>query len=241
MTPSTPNSNFGLTPEQRLAPSIARLQAIEDRIFNRLRVALPAIVQQFNPGPPATVDVVVATNELVQQNTGTGDVFEPTTSSVQLKPLQGLPIIMPGGGGWSLTFPIAPGDECYVLFADVPLEVWLQNGGLNNNPINQRRHNLSDGVAVFGMRSRPRGLSDYSTTSTQLRADDGAVVIDLAPDQITVTAPTVVVNSEHATVTGSADVHINGNKQTFLDGKNFWSHTHGGVQSGSGTTGPVNP
>jgi hypothetical protein len=65
---SIPNTNFGLTPEQRLAPSIARMQAIEDRVFSRLRVALPAIVQNFNPGPPATVDVVIATNELVRQN-----------------------------------------------------------------------------------------------------------------------------------------------------------------------------
>jgi len=241
---SIPNTNFGLTPEQRLAPSIARVQAIEDRVFSRLRVALPAIVQNFNPGPPATVDVVIATNELVRQNEAAdGQGFAPVTTSVQVKPLVGLPVSMPGGGGYSLTFPIQPGDECLVIFADTPVDVWAQNGGVNNNPVNQRRHSLSDGIAVFGIRSRPRGLDGYSTSSTQLRTDDGSVVIDLADGQITVTAPTVVVNSEHATIAGSGDVHISGgaSKHTFIDGKNFWLHAHGGVTAGTGTTGPPVP
>ena len=120
------------------------------------------------------------------------------------------------------------------VFSDAALDAWLQSGGTSNAPISQRRHSLSDAMAVFGLRSTPRGLQNYSTTSAQLRSDDGAVVIDLASDQITVTAPNVVVNcSEAATVT--APEVILGTASRFRD---FLLHTHTSGPSGS-PTGPV--
>lgn len=239
------SNNFGLTQEQRLTPSIARIRAIQDKLLSTLRVAVPAIVQRFEPGPPATVDVLVATDELVMQNEGTDSPLSPdtvvalSTVATQIAPLLGLPVVMPGGGGASLTFPIKPGDECLVLFADTPLEVWLQNGGLNNAPTSPRRHSLSDGLALFGIRSTPRGLANYSTSSTQLRTDDGTVVIDLAGSQITVTAPTVTVNATTANVNGSSQVNISGAGNTNIEGRNFLTHVHSGVQVGLANSGPV--
>jgi hypothetical protein len=242
--------NFGLTLEQRLTPSIARAQELETKIGQSLRVFLPAVVQSFNPGPPATVSVLIATNERVEQNTG-GTVYSLKTEAMQLPLLQDVPVMMPSAGGWSLTFPIQPGDECLVVFADTALDVWFQNGGVNNNPISQRRHSLSDAVAIFGLRSRPRGLAGYSTSSAQLRNDDGTVVIDLTDDQVTVTAPavavecsgevsvqarTVSVEAETATVQANA---VTLGSATTIDGKAFLTHVHSGVQGGLSTTGPV--
>ncbi|WP_457849452.1 hypothetical protein, partial [Staphylococcus aureus] len=54
-----------------------------------------------------------------------------------------------------------------------------------------RMHDLSDGFAILGFRSQPRALSNISTTSAQLRSDDGATFIDLNPGtgEIKVVAP----------------------------------------------------
>jgi hypothetical protein len=63
-------------------------------------------------------------------------------------------------------------------------------------------HDLSDGFAILGFRSLPRMLSNVSTTSTQLRSDDGSTYVDVAENVITVNAATVnVVAATSATVT----------------------------------------
>jgi len=127
-----------------------------------------------------------------------------------------VPVVVYGAGGWSVTIPIQPGDECLAVFSDSCLDAWLQNGaaigsdGLVQSqvPMSPRRHNLSDAIAIFGLRSTPNGLSDYSLDSMQLRNKDGSVVIDLADDQVTITAPTVSVNCTTLTAdcSGSAQV-----------------------------------
>jgi len=243
-------ANYGTNVEQRLTPSSERALVLAEQIAQSFRVALPAIVQEFFPGPPATVSVIIATNEYVEQNFG-ADKIDLKTKAMQLPLLQDVPVAFASAGGWSLTFPIKKGDECLVIFADTALDVWWQNGGLDNHPIAQRRHNLSDGVAWFGLRSTPKGLAGYATGSMQLRNDAGDVVIDLAPSKITITAPTVDVQCtgtasvEAATATVQAStIQITGSEVTIgtatkVDNKQFLTHTHSGVQAGLSTTGPV--
>ncbi len=237
--------NFGLSLEQRLTPSVARAHSLAEMIAQSLRVALPAIVQSFHPGPPAKVSVLVATEEFFEQNEGGAGKISLKKKSVQLPVLEDVPVMMPTGGGWSFTFPIRPGDECLLIFADTPLDVWFQNGGLGNRPISQRRHSLSDAVAWFGMRSTPRALSGYSTTSAQIRNDAQTVVVDLSDDHVNITAPNVNVTcSGAANVQAGGNVTVQGNQVTIgsatkIDGKTFLSHTHTGVLSGGATTGPV--
>jgi hypothetical protein len=45
--------------------------------------------------------------------------------------------------------------------------------------VSQRRHSLSDAIAIFGLRSTPRKLPDYSTDAVQFRNDAGDVVVNL--------------------------------------------------------------
>lgn len=231
--------NFGVSIEQRLNPSIARSDQLQQIIMQSARVMLPGIVQSFD-AEAGTVSVRVATNEYLLVNTS-DDGIALETQATQLPLLTDVPILIPTAGGWSLTFPIKAGDECMLVFADTPLDVWFQNGGVNNNPVNQRRHSLSDPVAVFGVRSTPRILDDYSTDSAQLRSDDGTVVIDLAASGVTVTSPKVTVNSSgqvNIAASGQVSISSGGGSHTLIDGLDVLSHIHSGVQSGGSYTGP---
>ena len=221
------SNNFGLTLPERLGLSVSRMNSLRAAIMQSIRVSVPAIVQSFNPGPPATVVLQVALKEYVQKSDPTG-LFNPVTDIVALPLLSDVPVVIPTAGGWSLTLPIQPGDECMAVFSDAALDAWLQSGGIDNAPISQRRHSLSDAMAVFGLRSTPNGLDGYSTDSMQIRSDDGTVVIDLADDQITITAPTVVVNAQNVTLGSS----------TTVDKVKFLTHTHSGVTTGGGVSGP---
>lgn len=239
--------NLFPTLEQRLTPAIARSNALFDLLMQSARVALPGIVQSFSVGPPVTVSVLVTTNEFVTQNTGDNSIVLSTVST-QLPLLQDVPVHIPGGGNWSLTFPIEAGDECLVVFCDTPIDVWLQNGGVSNSPISQRRHSLSDGMAFMKFRSRPNSLSNYSTTSAQLRNNNGTVIADFADAQITITAPAATVNctgevtvtADKATITATTSISLSGTAPfvpiTSIDGKGFLPHIH---TVGTGFTGPV--
>lgn len=54
-----------------------------------------------------------------------------------------------------ITFPIAKGDDCVLLFSDREIESWFING--DAQPVNyQRMHDLTDAFAIFGIRSLPK-------------------------------------------------------------------------------------
>ena len=84
------------------------------------------------------------------------------------------PVFVPSGGGAALTFPIAAGDPCLVLFNDRDIDNWFTTG--NSTPPNSARmHSLSDGLVLVGVRSKANPLANYSTTDAQLRCGGGAV------------------------------------------------------------------
>lgn len=54
-----------------------------------------------------------------------------------------------------ILYPIKPGDDCLVLFADREIESWFING--DAQPVNYTRmHDLTDAFAIFGIRSMPK-------------------------------------------------------------------------------------
>lgn len=175
-----------------------------------------------------------------------------------------VPIQYPSGGGFTLTFPIAPGDECLLTFSARCIDGWWQLGGVQTQ-VEKRMHDLSDGFANVGIRSQPRVISGISTTSTQLRSDDGVTYVDVNNGHIKLVSPlTVTVDSPATTVTGTLTVEglltyqagmsgAGGSAQTHItgdiiqtggvmssSGTVLHTHTHSGVQTGGGNTGAPN-
>ena len=62
-----------------------------------------------------------------------------------------VPIVFPGGGGFSLTFPIEVGDVVLLVFSEASLDKWLSQGG-TVDPLDERRHALADAIAIPGLR-----------------------------------------------------------------------------------------
>ena len=241
------SSDFLPSLESRLTPSIETLNRLKTDIFQKLRVAVPAVVVGFKIGPPATVSVVVATEEYVLKNTSTvADQLQIATVPLTLPILEDVPILIPSGGGYSFTVPIKQGDEVLLVFSDTVLDGWLQNG-VNGTaftggetgvyPTDLRRHSLSDAVAICGLRSKPRAIANYSTMSAQLRSDDSSVVIDLAETGITIMAPDVTVNASSSATVNAPAVTLG--SHTTIDSRQFLFHTHSDTQPGTGTTGGV--
>lgn len=136
------------------------------------------------------------------------------------------PVQFPGGGGVTLTFPLAAGDEVLVVFSSRCIDAWWQQGGVQNQAA-MRMHDLSDGFVIPGIRSQPRKFT-VNTGVAELRTDDGSAKITLDP-----TTHTVSVNSTgNVSITGG-NVNITGGT-VVIQGKDFLPHTHN--LSGGGTT-----
>jgi len=170
-----------------------------------------------------------------------------------------VPCIFFRAGGFSVTAPVAKGDECYLMFADRCYDAWWQQGGVQPQ-MDMRIQDLSDAFALFGAYSQPRVLANVSTDSIQVRDDAGDTYVEVknghivnivAPGGLNITAPLTTFNGnvlitetinvqnsgssgEASTVTGNFEVT---GGDIVADGVSLKSHVHGGVQSGSDDTG----
>lgn len=195
------------------------LIALVEGAHAQLWTALPGIVQSFNA---AEGTVVVQPAIQARQEAPDG-----TISAVSLPLLADVPVCFPGGGGATLTFPIAAGDECLVVFSARCIDGWWQLGGVRA-PADTRMHSLSDGFAFVGVRSAARALPGLSTTSTQLRSDNGAMVLDFNTGTGVIKA-TCTEFRVTGKIVSETEVEVNAIKLT--------AHKHNGVDTGGGTSG----
>ena len=215
----------------------------------QLRVALPGIIQSFDPD---TVTAVVqpAIRYIERDNDG-----NKATKDYPL--LVDVPVVFPRGGGCTLTFPVSEGDECLVIFADRCIDFWWQRGGVQE-PVDGRMHDLSDAFCIVGPQSQAKKISGISTTSAQLRTDDGTAFIEVAAGgditatttgNATINAPEIILNG-NVTINGNlsqgmgerggtATMHgpVTVTNDVTAGGKSLMTHTHGGVEHGNDSTG----
>ncbi|BEL75359.1 Gp138 family membrane-puncturing spike protein [Serratia marcescens] len=232
--------------------------ALTDDIMSNLRVALPGIIQSFDP---ETVTCVVQPAVKGYESDDAGK-----KSSLSLPLMVDIPVIFPRGGGITLTFPVKAGDECLLVFADRCIDFWWQNGGVQE-PVDGRMHDLSDAFAIVGPQSQAQKISGVSTSTAQLRTDDGAAFIELDPSShaVNVTTPgKLAASAQGGTEINAPEIVLNGNvtingnlSQGMGDGGgtatmlgpvnvtndvnaggiSLQTHKHGGVETGGGQTG----
>jgi hypothetical protein len=214
-----------LDDRERLDNQPEAIRALVEQHASGMWTAIPATVTKFD-AEAGTVAVQPVVKQTVTQQDG-------TTKDVDMPPLPAVPVLWPGGGGMSLTFPIAEGDEVLVVFASRSLDAWLQSGGIQK-PMHARKHNLSDGIAIPCLRNTTRKIA-ASTSFLALRSDDDSTHITIDPGgHVTIVAPGGVAITGDVTIQGKLDVTGDVHGQ----GKSLHDHTHTRVTSGSDTSGP---
>lgn len=144
-------------------PEDAAGAAVDARLKD-LHTAMPGIVKSFNPATQ-TAQVQPAMQRLFL---GVG--------WVDLPPCVDVPVQFPRGGGFVLTFPVAAGDECLLVFGERAIDFWWDRGGVQESS-EQRFHDLSDAFAIMGVSSRPKMLSGFASDAAELRTLDGSTVL----------------------------------------------------------------
>jgi hypothetical protein len=198
------------------------------------------------PGKIVSYDATKQTCSVQPTIQLTRQLRDGTSEIITLPKLVDVPVMFPGAGGYTLTFPVATGDEILVVFASRCIDAWWSLGDPQPQG-NLRMHDLSDGFAILGTRNQKRMLSPAPSGNTvQLRSDDGQAKIEIAANHvINITATDVNVTATGNAVVKAASVKLQNAgsalkklvNETFL--QLFDSHTHSNGNLGSPTGVPL--
>lgn len=206
-----PNSFNQLSNKADIIQVIKSACAQNAQKLNCMRIG---IIKEFYPDS-LTVKVLIANKKVIGQNPdGTQKVrdYAPIIAKVcYANPF--------------CTFPITEGMECILLFSDREIESWFINGSVNPRGY-ERMHDLTDAVAIVGIRSLPQMitiLTDclnlfYGNSSFNLQTD--------------------AANLNSATITLQGNT-ININGKLVINGQAYTDHTHSNGNNGSPTGGVI--
>ncbi len=242
--------------------------------FQDLRVAISAALDgrqaQIWTCLPAFIVAYDAVRQTAQVQVTIGmQTIDPLSNTsnpiiINIQPISDCPVVFPHGGGYSLTFPIQPGDECLLHVSSRCIDGWWGQGGIVQQG-DLRMHDLSDCFVSVGPRSLPNVLSAVSTNTVQLRSDDGQAYVEIAgghvvnivtPSDVNITAGgKIKLQANEIDMTATQDIDMTA---TVVDvtgpitataeitaefgsaNITLSTHVHGGVTTGgSETTGPI--
>lgn len=135
----------------------------------KIRTAYPGRIVSFDP--VKQVARVQIARERFVDNLETNYIKQ--TSPI----LVDVPVQFPQGGGYSLTFPVAQGDDCLVMFAERGYSKWLYEGAMEIGTFSNgvpradfyRKYDVNDSFALVGFNPIPKAIPNFQAGSTELR------------------------------------------------------------------------
>jgi len=134
-----------------------------------IQTALPAKVISFN-GHTVTCEIML--NKILTNG-----------QQIEFPPLVDVIVQFPHAGGFCFTVPINAGDEGLVIFASRCIDGWYESG-TKSPPLDNRMHDLSDGIFIPGVNSQPNRISDFYHDGISMQTNDGLTYIRLAKNKI---------------------------------------------------------
>ena len=130
--------------------------------------------------------------------------------------LQDVPVQFPQGGGYFLTFPVKPGDNCMLDFCDKGISHWLYEGadkiGAYSSGVPKaeyfRSYNINDAVCQVGYNPIPQAITNFNADATELRNADRSQRVTLLPSGVVeVISPTkILMKSPNISAIGNFSV-----------------------------------
>ena len=141
-----------------LADLMQRAQLDTKLTFNACQIG---IIEAFNSADQtATIRVAIKQIEKIED--------DGTRILKEFPLLIKCPVFHLYGGAAYLTMPISTGDNCIILFNDREIDNWFLQGGVQA-PFSLRVHDVSDGIALVGIRSLQNSIANYLTNGVRLQ------------------------------------------------------------------------
>lgn len=134
--------------------------------FN-LRCCIPGVIQQYDPKTNTASIQPAIREEIVNEDN--------TVQYMNLPILVNVPIIFPSCSVGSIKMLLKQGDECLVLFSDLSIDNFWKYANVQN-PIEVRRHDLSDGIAIPCVLSQPN-TKQFNGTGIEITSGESKISI----------------------------------------------------------------
>lgn len=134
--------------------------------FN-LRCCIPGVIQQYDPKTNTASIQPAIREEIVNEDN--------TVQYMNLPILVNVPVIFPSCSIGSIKMLLKQGDECLVLFSDLSIDNFWKYANVQN-PIEVRRHDLSDGIAIPCVLSQPN-TKQFNGTGVEITSGESKISI----------------------------------------------------------------
>lgn len=134
--------------------------------FN-LRCCIPGVIQQYDPKTNTASIQPAIREEIVNEDN--------TVQYMNLPILVNVPIIFQSCSIGSIKMLLKQGDECLVLFSDLSIDNFWKYANVQN-PIEVRRHDLSDGIAIPCVLSQPN-TKPFNGTGVEITSGESKISI----------------------------------------------------------------
>lgn len=135
----------------------------EDR--RELHTSIPGVIDSWDK-KTGLADIKVGLKTFAPQEDGT---MKARSYAILLS----VPVAIPGGGKYRMSFPLKKDDPVEVHFQEASIDIWLDKGGADVDPQDRRRHNISDPIAVPGPRPKDQRWKTMSDDDASFGLDDG--------------------------------------------------------------------
>ncbi len=147
---------------------------LEDVVASAMDAALQGVWTAI-PGRVESYDPVLQRAN-VQPVIKAGSVGESGNRQVEsIAVINAVPVLHSGGGSFREVYPITRGDTVLLVFCSRSIDAWLTQGGIAD-PRDDHRHDLSDAVAIVGLRDFTRPLKNVPTDRASIGHDSGATI-----------------------------------------------------------------
>lgn len=191
--------------KQRINDQQEGLRTAFEGMQSHIWTALPAIIVKVDYTKQTLTAQPAINGSMTDEKGNKQDIKMPLLVDV--------PFQCYGGSGFVVTMPNLEGSECLIVFSSRCIDGWWLNGGTQSQ-VDERMHDLSDGMAIIGFNSQKRLIPNYNQESLEIRTFDGSCKISMGNGNVDIISDTLTHN-----------------------GVNIGStHIHGGVQSGGSNT-----
>lgn len=171
------------------------LMSIADSRVAAIHKAMPGRVESFDPSTQkATIQPLIKRARIDEEGARQVDAIAPVVN---------VPVMFPGAGGYRITFPVNRGDIVLLIIADSSLDLWLAHGGLVD-PGDDRRNDISDGIAIPGLYNFANLPTDTSQSAMVLHGDI-RLGSSGATDRVALMSDLVILKNAIATITAATN------------------------------------
>ena len=199
---------------------ISTLKVFEDALlYNKINCCRVAIVDEYDKDT-RTAKVTIA-NKLTLSQNADGSLVTKNYAPIYAK------VLFLGWGDIGVTHPVNVGSEGILLFNDREIESRYINCNISNLAYD-RKHSKTDAIFISGLLSLPNMIATLTD----------CINIFYKTSNIQVSESGITING-NTTINGNLQVNgsINATGDIVANGISLLSHIHGGVETGTGTTG----